>query len=101
VKAEVAAMIELPKNSTRNTMSVKERLEKCVDVLPENRLRELLDFAEFLKFQVEGQPSARPGEDEAGTAWASGVAHEWSAELSDTREDIYTLDDGEPIHGRG
>ncbi len=39
-----------------------------------------------------------PGEDEAGSLWASGVASEWSAELSDSREDIYTLDDGQPVH---
>ena len=39
-----------------------------------------------------------PGEDEAGELWASGVASEWSAELSDTREDIYTLDDGQPVN---
>ena len=31
-----------------------------------------------------------PGEDEAGGLWADGVALEWSAELSDSREDIYT-----------
>ena len=38
------------------------------------------------------------GEDEAGTLWANGVAAEWSAELSDSREDIYTLDDGRPVN---
>ncbi len=81
-------------------MSVKECLDKCVHGLPENRLRELLDFAEFLKRLEEGQPSANHEEDEAGAAWARGVAHEWSAELSDPGEDIYTLKDGEAIHGR-
>ena len=39
-----------------------------------------------------------PGEDEAGSAWAHGVASEWSAELSDRREDIYTLHDGKPVN---
>ena len=39
-----------------------------------------------------------PGEDEAGGVWADGVASEWSAELSDPREDIYTLDDGQPVN---
>jgi hypothetical protein len=39
-----------------------------------------------------------PDEDEAGTSWARGVASEWSAELEDTREDIYSLDDGQPVH---
>ena len=39
-----------------------------------------------------------PGEDEAGALWADGVASEWSAELSDSREDIYTLVDGQPVN---
>ena len=39
-----------------------------------------------------------PGEDEAGTLWAQGVAAEWSTELNDAREDIYTLDDGRPLN---
>ena len=39
-----------------------------------------------------------PGEDEAGALWAQGVAAEWSTELSDHREDIYTLDDGRPVN---
>jgi hypothetical protein len=39
-----------------------------------------------------------PGEDDAGSLWADGVASEWSAELSDPREDIYTLDDGRPMN---
>lgn len=38
------------------------------------------------------------GEDETGCLWAEGVASEWSAELSDSREDIYTLDDGRPVN---
>jgi len=37
-------------------------------------------------------------EDEAGWAWAAGVASEWSAELSDPNQDIYTLDDGQPVN---
>lgn len=39
-----------------------------------------------------------PDEDDAGNAWANGVAREWMAELSDSREDIYTLDDGQPVN---
>ena len=38
-------------------------------------------------------------EDDAGTAWAEGIAREWHEELSDPREDIYTLADGEPVDG--
>ena len=36
-------------------------------------------------------------QDEAETHWAKGVAREWAAELDDVREDIYNLQDGEPI----
>jgi hypothetical protein len=42
-----------------------------------------------------------PEEDEVGGAWARGVAKEWSAELSDPREDIYTLEDGQPLNAAG
>ena len=37
-------------------------------------------------------------EDDAGTAWASGIAMEWHAELADPLEDIYSLEDGEPVN---
>jgi hypothetical protein len=39
-----------------------------------------------------------PDEDEAGLAWAGGVSAEWSAELGDPKQDIYTLDDGRPVN---
>ena len=39
-----------------------------------------------------------PEEDEAGMHWAHGVAGEWSAELGDPREDLYTLEDGQPVN---
>jgi hypothetical protein len=38
------------------------------------------------------------GKDEAGRLWANGVACEWSAELADPREDIYSLDDDHPVN---
>ena len=37
-----------------------------------------------------------PDEDETGAVWHEGVAREWASELSDSREDIYTLEDGQP-----
>jgi hypothetical protein len=40
-----------------------------------------------------------PEEDEAGDAWMMGIAEEWAEDLGDTREDIYTLADGEPVDG--
>ena len=39
-----------------------------------------------------------PDEDEAGSLWAHGIAAEWSAELGDPQQDIYTLDDGQPVN---
>jgi hypothetical protein len=39
-----------------------------------------------------------PEEDEAGKVWPGGIAREWSSELSDPREFIYTLDDGRPVN---
>lgn len=39
-----------------------------------------------------------PDEDEAGVAWAQGIAKEWTPELEDVREDIYTLEDGQPVN---
>lgn len=38
-------------------------------------------------------------EDDAGSAWHLAIAREWASELTDPREDIYTLEDGEPIDG--
>ena len=40
-------------------------------------------------------------EDEAGDAWMAGVALEWHAELSDPREDLYSITDGEPVDEAG
>ena len=36
-------------------------------------------------------------EDEAGAVWAHGLAREWADELSDSRQDLYTLGDGHPV----
>jgi hypothetical protein len=42
-----------------------------------------------------------PDEDDAGGAWQAGVAREWSSILNDVREDIYTLEDGQPVDAAG
>jgi hypothetical protein len=39
-----------------------------------------------------------PDEDEAGLAWAHGVSAEWLADLGDLKQDIYTLEDGQPVN---
>ncbi len=40
---------------------------------------------------------AEPGEDLAGAAWAAGVARDWAEELSDTRQDLYSMADGDAL----
>jgi len=40
--------------------------------------------------------SRQATEDDAGQVWVAGIAREWQDELSDPREDIYTLSDGAP-----
>lgn len=37
-------------------------------------------------------------EDEAGDRWAEAVASEWNDELEDSRQDLYTLEDGQPVN---
>ena len=39
-----------------------------------------------------------PEEDETGAAWSQGVAGAWADELRDARQDIYTLQDGQPVN---
>ena len=39
-----------------------------------------------------------PDEDEAGIVWAQGVAREWAGDLGDSRQDVYTLTDGQPVN---
>ena len=42
-----------------------------------------------------------PDEDDTGAAWGGGVAKAWSAELENGRQDIYTLEDGQPVNAAG
>jgi len=42
-----------------------------------------------------------PEEGDAGSAWTRGIAREWADELADSLEDIYTLDDGQPVNIAG
>jgi hypothetical protein len=39
-----------------------------------------------------------PDEDDAGIAWAPGIAQQWAEELRDSRQDIYTVEDGQPVN---
>ena len=46
----------------------------------------------------ETEQEAPEQKGEADAAWMRAVAQEWREELADPHEDIYTLEDGEPIH---
>ena len=39
-----------------------------------------------------------PEEDSTGVLWAQGVSREWAEELQDSRQDLYTLQDGQPVN---
>ncbi len=39
-----------------------------------------------------------PEEDDAGAAWTPGLAAEWADDLGDPQQDIYTLEDGQPVN---
>jgi hypothetical protein len=42
-----------------------------------------------------------PDEDASGIAWSQGIATEWKDDLADARQDIYTLEDGQPLNAAG
>jgi hypothetical protein len=43
-----------------------------------------------------GMGQMHSDEDDAGQRWAEWIAHEWADDVSDPREDVYTLADGSP-----
>ena len=51
--------------------------------------------------QVTVWIAAGAREDDAGAAWMAGISQQWADELSDPREDIYTLEDGEAVDPAG
>jgi hypothetical protein len=50
-------------------MTVKEAIEKVLDILPEERLRELLDFAEFLTWREEREGWQQFGKSQLARAY--------------------------------
>jgi hypothetical protein len=60
------------------------------------------------RLHVEVPADIRPGPvkvfleavtEETADDWRALINHSWAADWSDPREDIYTLQDGEPEHG--
>ncbi len=50
-----------------------------------------------VKVWIASAESKNSAEDQAGAAWATGVARDWVEELSDTRQDIYSMADGDAL----
>lgn len=59
-----------------------------------------LPRGQALIVHIERATSSPGGDDAADSAWTEGIAREWETELSDPREDIYTMEDGEPVDDR-
>jgi hypothetical protein len=45
-----------------------------------------------------GETESVQTSNDSDALWMKSVAREWREELGDVREDIYTIEDGEPIH---
>jgi len=66
-------------------VSVKETLEKVLEGLPEERLREVLDFAEFLSWQEERQAWRQFGQAQFARAYGPNEPEYTSADLKRER----------------
>lgn len=62
-------------------MSVKEKLAEVLDALPEERLHELLDFAEFLSWQEERRAWQQFGQAQLARAYGPNEAEYSRADL--------------------
>jgi hypothetical protein len=56
----------------RRLMSAKEELARILELLPEERLRQVLDFAEFLSWQKEGASWRQFGKSHPARAYGAG-----------------------------
>jgi hypothetical protein len=50
----------------------------------------------MIAYGTGSDPSSATDDDDA-QKWAAAVAQAWANDWSDPREDIYTLEDGEPL----
>jgi hypothetical protein len=62
-------------------MSVKEAIEKLLEGLPEERLREVLDFAEFLSWRDEDAAWRQFGKTQLAKAYGPDEPEYSSADL--------------------
>jgi hypothetical protein len=98
----------MPKSAPKSVVFAGQAALYFIEAAPMKAIELLgeIDDQHRLRAEVpEGFPTGSvrvivlvPEEDEAGLAWTRGVSSEWSEELSDSKQDIYTLDDGEPVN---
>lgn len=62
-------------------MTVKESIDEVVQSLPEDRLRELLDFAQFLRWQSERDDWQRFGQAQFAKAYGPNEPEYTEADL--------------------
>jgi hypothetical protein len=65
-------------------MSVKEALDKVLEALPEEKLREVLDFAEFLNGRAERAAWQQFGQAQMARAYGPDEPDYTSADLKKT-----------------
>jgi hypothetical protein len=95
----VAALSALTNNEKDYTMKA---LEFVAEVDDQHQLHLELPqtpagLVRVLVLVPEAQEEASEAENEADAVWMQAIAREWREELADSREDIYTLEDGFPI----
>ncbi len=67
-------------------MSVKEALEKLLEALPEEKVREVLDFAEFLSWRAERTEQRQFGQAQFARAYGPNEPDYTSADLKTERQ---------------
>ena len=60
---------------------------------------QLPDFSgQRLRATIRPIETETAAEEEAGQSWMAGSSREWETDWLDPREDLYSLEDGEPVH---
>ena len=82
--SQQARLDELLERNSENRITRAELAE--VD-----RLLEMVDQLTTLKARAKHTLAQQTG------SWVAGIARTWADDLADPRQDIYTLEDGEPV----
>ncbi len=86
-------------------MTVKEKAIQLIQTLPNDITLEKI--VRTLWEEIETEQALRrfderggiPDEDLTDDEWMATIARTWADSLNDPRDDIYSMDDGEPSNG--